>query len=141
MGAALPIERQRPPLQLAAYAECYCGKTHIFDRRVGLPAGWREVELDGEKAVKCPDCARPTDEPLLIPAAANDAKASHHGCRVFHSHVAPGAVVLRIHAGARPVGDAASDRPVHFLARTADLDELIAALEGIRAEFTSNRGK
>jgi hypothetical protein len=142
----------------ARFAECFCGQVEIFDRLVGLPDGWT---VDGDKAT-CPDCNRaggelerifdeptpplfdeltadqPAEQLALIPAEA--AKGGHHGCRIFHSIVAADSVVLRIHAGANPVAPA-TDRPVHFLARTADLDELIAALEGIRASLTPKQGE
>jgi hypothetical protein len=157
MGAELPIVAAAAA-QGGVFAECFCGAVEIFPRTAGLPAGWM---LEGKRAV-CPDCApshraaaeleqleaqptllpelaleREPEQLILIPAEA--AKGGHHGFRLYSSRVAPDAVVLRLHAGANPVGGAALDRPVHSLMRGADLDELIAALTGIRASL-QNRG-
>jgi len=133
MCAPFPIDGAVPSagneLPGVAYAECFCGQVEAFPPAMGLPSGWRQL---GAARVQCPDCA--AGERLeLIPADA--AKGGHHGCRLIHNIVGRDAVVLRIHAGARPTG-AAADVPVMFLARRCDLRELIESLEAIDASLT-----
>ena len=121
-----------------SYAHCYCGQTEAYDRTVGLPAGWRP-SADGSR-IECPDCARSaragadilrSGAQASIPADA--ATKGQLGYRVAHS-IFGDAVVLRIHAGAKPV-PGGRDEPVHFLLRAADLDDVIAHLRTIRTEL------
>ena len=121
-------------LALACSAECLCGTIENFPRGLGLPAGWRETP-DG---VQCPDCAHSV-EPLLIPSPPAKAVAGQHGCRLQHSILTDKAVVLRISAGAKPVGDPLAATAV-FVATAADLDELIDRLARIRASLPKPKG-
>lgn len=106
------------------YAECYCGQVEAFSETAGLPAGWRHM---AGRRVQCPDCSA-GERAELIPA--KPMIGGHHGCRLIHNIVGKDAVVLCIHAGARPIHGAA-DCPIMFLARADDLRELITHLQAI----------